>query len=478
MTAPLTSYDQVAYPSMISRKTHPDRMAVLAKLHGLDPPAIDTARVLQIGGGDGLDAIALAAAYPRAEFVNFDIAEQPIGRGRRWSEAAALSNVRHLVLNILEAAERLDGTFDYISAHGIYAWVPDVVRAAVMPLIRRRLSPNGVAFVSYNTFPGGHSRIALREMIRHHIASIEAPAQQIAAVRALLRSFAAPQPGDEPITATMRREAEAALASSDGLLFHDVMNDFYFPQSFLTVVRDAQAHGLAYLGEAAGGGLDKGFLDPDRAQIREHALLDRLQALDYTKGRYFRSSLFVHAEAQFSRVAVDEAMTKLWVTTDTKDIGDDDFQAGKRKVHVNDPRRAALLRTLIARQPEVIRVDSLNLDRELLAALRHYALEDIVTLSTTAPTFTHSLREKPKASSLARMQIGQGSPVVATLAHKTMALQDPDLRHLVTLLDGAHDREALKRAWAVEERKMPLDKALQWIAASALLVPDRAASEP
>src|SRR5690242_6182185 len=142
MTAPLTSYDQVAYPSMIFRKTHPDRMAVLAKLHGLDPPAIDTARVLQIGGGDGLDAIALAAAYPRAEFVNFDIAEQPIGRGRRWSEAAALSNVRHLVLNILEAAERLDGTFDYISAHGIYAWVPDVVRAAVMPLIRRRLSPN------------------------------------------------------------------------------------------------------------------------------------------------------------------------------------------------------------------------------------------------------------------------------------------------------------------------------------------------
>ena len=74
MTAP-TSYDQVAYPSMIFRKTHPENMAVLARLHGLDPPPVETARVLQIGGGDGLDAIALAVAYPHGEFVNFDIAE-------------------------------------------------------------------------------------------------------------------------------------------------------------------------------------------------------------------------------------------------------------------------------------------------------------------------------------------------------------------------------------------------------------------
>jgi hypothetical protein len=462
---------------MLFRKTHPGRMAVLAKLHGLDPPAVDTARVLQIGGGDGLDAIALAAAFPRAEFVNFDIAERPIARGRNWSEAAGITNVRHLVMDILEAADRLDGPFDYISAHGIYAWVPDEVRAAVMPLIRRLLSPKGVAFVSYNTFPGGHSRIALRQMIRHHIADILEPAQQLAAVRALLRPFATPQAGDEPITAAMRREAEAALASSDGLLFHDVMNAFYFPQSLTAAVEDAHRHGLNYLGEASGGGLDKGFLDPDRANISEENLLRRLQAMDYAKGRYFRASLFVHAEAHFSRVAADSALTAMWATTDARETGDGSFQTGKRSVRISDPRRAALLRSLIARRPDSVSVDSLATDPELLASLRHYALEDVVKLATTAPPFAIGLPQMPHASPLARMQIAQESPTVATLAHQLVGLQDADLRRLIVLLDGTRNRAALEDAWAAEERKMPLDTALKRVVAGALVVRPPAPSD-
>ncbi|WP_116089598.1 class I SAM-dependent methyltransferase [Sphingomonas crusticola] len=476
MTAMLTTYDQVAYPSMIFRKSHPDRLAVIARLHGMEPPAIETARVLQIGGGDGLDAIALATAFPRAHFVNFDIAAQPIARGRRWSEAAGIANVRHEILDILDAGEQLDGPFDYVIAHGIYAWVPEPVRAAVMPLIRRLLAPNGVAFVSYNTFPGGHSRIALREMMRHHVAHITSPPEQLAAVRALLHNFVKAQPTDEPITAAMRREAEAALAYPDGLLFHDGLNAFYYPQSFTAAVHDAQAHGLSYLGEASGGGLDKGFLDADRAGIEEKDLLHRLQALDYSNGRYFRTSLFVQAEARFSRVAFDEAARTMWVTTGARAATDALFQVGKRTIRINDPGRAALLRSIIAARPNRMPVASLAADAELLAALRHYALEDIVELSTVPAPFSSSPADKPQASPLARMQIAEGSPTVATLDHQLITLQDEDLRLLIRLLDGTRDRVALKRCWAEGAASMPLDRALELIAAKALLVADRQAS--
>ena len=473
MSAAHTSYDDVAYPSMIFAKSHPDRMAVIARLHGLMPPPVETARVLQIGGGDGLDAIALAAALPRATFVNFDIAPKPIARGRRWADAAGLANIRHALLDILEAGARLAGPFDYIIAHGLYAWVPQQVRAAIMPLIGRLLAPNGIAFVSYNTFPGGHSRVALREMMRHHVARIADPAAQLTAVRLLLRGFVTPQPNDEPITAAMRREAEAALTYPDGLLFHDGLNEFYHPQSLTTVVNDAQAHRLHYLGDAAAGGLEKGFLNPDRAGMSEADLLDRLQARDYSSGRYFRTSLFVHADAAFSRVVDCNAARAMWATTHAVDMGGGgQFRIGTRNAGVGDPRRAATLRRLIACRPDRVAVAELVDDDDALAALCHHALEGVIELSTTPPLFSLTPADQPRASALARMQIAEGQPRIATLDHRMIALDDESLRRLTCLLDGTRDRAALTRDWAAlpAAALMPLDQALTSIAREALLI--------
>jgi hypothetical protein len=450
---------------------------VIARLHGMHPPPVETARVLQIGGGDGLDAMALAAAFPRGDFVNFDIAAQPIARGRRWSEAAKLSNIRHEVLDILEAADRLAGQFDYIIAHGIYAWVPDPVRAAVMPLIRRLLSPSGVAFVSYNCFPGAHSRIALREMMLHHVSHLTGPAERLAAVRTLLRSFAEAQPKDEPITAAMRREAAAALTQSDGLLFHDILNVFYAPQSLTATVHDAQLNQLKYLGEASGGGLDKGFVDADRTAIGEASLLHRLQAMDYAKGRYFRASLFVRAEAEFSRAPVDTAVHTMWVRTEAKETQEAVFNIGSRSMRVGDARRAALLRSLSGSHPRWVFVPDVAVDADMLAALRHYALEGVVELSSTPPPFSAFAPDRPRASALARMQVAQNMRTVVTLDHRLIEFADEPLRRLLLLLDGTRDRAALRDGWAGGSAAPPLDQALDLIAAKALLISDTPRSD-
>jgi hypothetical protein len=199
--------------------------------------------------------------------------------------------------------------------------------------------------------------------------------------------------------------------------------------------------------------------------------------MDYAKGRYFRASLFVHAEAPFSRVAADDALTAMWATTDARETSDGLFQTGQRSVRVSDPRRAALLRALIDRRPDWVAVNSLAADAGLLASLRHYALEDVVKLATTAPRFAIGIPRMPQASPLARMQIAQRSPTVATLAHQLIGLQDADLRHLIPLLDGTRDRAALEEAWVGWEREMPLDTALKRVAAGALLIRSPAASD-
>ena len=76
-----TPYDRVTYPSAIFPRTHPDRLAVIALLHGLTPPDIARARTLEMGCGDGLNLCSLAAAHPQAQFEGFDLSNGSEG----WS---------------------------------------------------------------------------------------------------------------------------------------------------------------------------------------------------------------------------------------------------------------------------------------------------------------------------------------------------------------------------------------------------------
>ena len=443
VTAAPNAYDAVAYPTMLFRHSQPDRLAAIARLHGLAPADIATAHVLEIGGGDGLNAIALAAAFPNATFVNFDLAEEPVARGRRWSAAAGLGNVRHEVLDILEAAERLGTPFDYIFAHGIYAWVPDAVRAAVMPLIGRLLSPDGVALVSYNALPGGHTRMALRQMLFHHLRDVTDPRARIDAARGLLRGFVGARDGDEPITAAMRREAEAPLRQPDGLFYHDLLSGAYAPQRLIDVVADTDAHGLRYLGDAARGGLDQGFVDPDKAGISDARLVDALQARDDANGRYFRTSLFVRAEARVARAIDSAAARPMWASTEAEAIDDGTFRTPGGTIRPADPRVAAILARLAELRPGRLPVAALADDPTVLARLCHLGVSGVIDLHTVPAPFAAAAGPRPVASPLARTQIAAGDRAIATLDHRMIAIDDEGLRRLVPLLDGSHVREAL-----------------------------------
>src|SRR6266699_1618870 len=126
-------YDKVRYPSMVHPGSHPARMSALAHLYGR-PSAAWRCRVLEIGCGDGTNLLSLAAAAPQSQFVGFDLAESAIARGRAMAAAAGLTNLELSTNDILNAPQPL-GEFDYVLAHGIYAWVPASIRDALMPLI-------------------------------------------------------------------------------------------------------------------------------------------------------------------------------------------------------------------------------------------------------------------------------------------------------------------------------------------------------
>src|SRR3954452_22651466 len=101
-----TVYDDVPYSNPPSAQTHPDRLATVAILHGLEPPNPFHARVLEVGCGAGGHLMAMAAAPPGIRAVGVDLAAVAIEEGTATANAIGLDNVE---LSRADVRELTDG---------------------------------------------------------------------------------------------------------------------------------------------------------------------------------------------------------------------------------------------------------------------------------------------------------------------------------------------------------------------------------
>src|SRR5829696_386080 len=158
-----TAYDEVRYSNYPYAQTHPDRLATVAALHGLPTPEPASARVLEIGCGAGGNLLAMAATTPGITALGVDLAAGPIADGRATIEAIGIDNVELRQGDVSDLRDGGLGEFDYVIAHGVYAWVPEPVRDDLLAAVHAHLAADGVAYVSYNANPGGYMRRALRD---------------------------------------------------------------------------------------------------------------------------------------------------------------------------------------------------------------------------------------------------------------------------------------------------------------------------
>src|SRR5262249_23470475 len=142
-------------------------------------------RVLEVGCGDAGNLIALAFGSPDAHFVGFDLAESAIEQGRSLVQELGLTNIELFQADLMQYEPA--GEVDYVIAHGFLSWVPPPVQERLLAVCRKALAPQGVAFVSYNTYPGFHARRMLREMMLFHSASAKSPREKIDRSRGLLQ---------------------------------------------------------------------------------------------------------------------------------------------------------------------------------------------------------------------------------------------------------------------------------------------------
>ena len=163
-----TTYDETRYSNHPYVQTHPDRLAVIATLHGLQPPSPSRARVLEIGCGAGGNLLALAYASPDVRAVGVDLAHTAIEEAKLAAEEVGITNAEFHHADVMDITDGRLGEFDYVISHGVYAWIPPAARVALLAAVKAHLAPDGVGYVSYNARPGGYLRRLLREAALWH----------------------------------------------------------------------------------------------------------------------------------------------------------------------------------------------------------------------------------------------------------------------------------------------------------------------
>ena len=159
-----TIYSELGYKSMPFPYTTPATLEAYAALVGISAPNPKTARVLELGATYGGNIISQALFNPDATFVGIELSQEQVEKGNEVIANAGLTNVSLIQSDIASIGSEI-GTFDYIIAHGVYSWVDDGVKEALLRLINEHLAEDGIAYVSYNTYPGWHTMEEVRQLM-------------------------------------------------------------------------------------------------------------------------------------------------------------------------------------------------------------------------------------------------------------------------------------------------------------------------
>jgi SAM-dependent methyltransferase len=460
-----TRYDLLRYRTHAHAAAHPDRLAAIAALHGIRPPGGDAPRVLEIGCGDGGHLLPMADAMPSGRFVGIDLAADAIAAAEARAVAAAVSNARFLVADVRDIPGDL-GQFHFVIAHGMYSWLPDAARDALLAMLARHLAPEGIGFVSYATLPGGHLRQMVRGILCLHAGLLPGPEQQVRESRALIELLTREADCEDAGNAAMRAELRETAKRTDQAIAHDDLSPDFAPVWLHEFIAHLAANDLRFVAEAepAVSG-DAGFSAATRAVLSTLDGLAREQYRDLLRCRRFRQSLVCHARVAVAHEPLPEAVDRLHLAPSgpwaeelmqpgiaNADAAHGALTPDARRV-VESVRDAWPMTTafedLLARG--VARDDARRLVLDAATA-------GIVALTTRRGRAIAKAGVHPRVTALARKQARDQDSVV-NLYHAPVRIADASILALIASLDGRRDRASLaaELGCSVEQVDIRLD---------------------
>ncbi len=469
-----TSYDDIPYVSNPFLQSHPDRLATIATLFGLSIIRVDRCRVLELGCASGGNLLPMAQSFPESTFIGIDYSARQIADGQKFVEKLGLKNVQLKCLSILDITPEF-GSFDYIICHGVYSWVPPPVQEKILDICRRNLTPNGIAYVSYNTYPGWHMRGMIRDMMLYHASHFTEPLTKVRQARALLDFLAQAvgKEGSSPYGMLLKNELEILRQLPDSYLLHEFLEEHNEPLYFYQFVERTKAKGLRYLGEAEMGFMVSANFPPEIQTVLQRLSVDIIhteQYMDFLRNRTFRQTLLCHEEMTPRYQIEPRQITAFHVASPAKPAGTPDLASAapqeftlpnKVSLTARDPLvKAALLclsevwpqalpfavlreRARARLQPaspptaETIARDTESLGQALLSGYVS-TTPGVIHLSLFPARFTTKVSPTPAATPFARLQADTGYQVT-NQRHELITLDELG-RQVLRHLDGKRSR--------------------------------------
>ena len=477
-----TTYDEIPYPSNPFRQTRPERLAAIAHLFGLEAPPAERCRVLEIGCSMGGNLLVMAQDHPRSQFIGIDASGRQIAEGWKTVEAVGLKNLQLKHIDILDVTEEL-GQFDYIISHGVYSWVPARVQNKMLEICQRQLAPNGVAYISYNTYPGWHIRGIVRDMMFYRSTHFKDPQAQLAQAKALVQFVAqATRNADTPYQRLLQSELQHMGRMEDYYLHHEHLEENNQPLYFHEFARRLSVNGLQYLGEADFSTMISSNFQPEVArtlqELGAHDILQMEQYMDFVRCRYFRKTLICRSGVKLNRTLTPAVVKPLFLSSDAAPAGELTLDPGVTQVfktaagpsvNCRSPITKLALKALHDSSPMPVAfpelaarckaaavqagfaADADNAEEFLAGEMLTCMAAGVVEWRLAPVLFTTNVDARPRVTPLARLEAQRGYKVT-NLRGESVVLDELH-RQTLAQLDGSRDLAQVTEAlMAVLER--------------------------
>lgn len=467
------AYDAVIYPSMVFPRIRPDRLGAIAILHNIDISPVDSCRVLELGCGDGANLISIAASMPGSECIGLDLSVERIRDAERSVKTLGLTNVTFQHADVMDFDPGKFGQFDFIIAHGLYSWVPDLVREKILNIYQESLKPNGVGYISYNAYPGWHLRGYIRDAMRFQAAMVDGPVQKVESAMNFLGFIRESLIPGSLFQQFIDAEIEGSEDRPVHNIFHDELADMNQPFYFTEFVEQIERHDLRYFAESEPvSSFYRRF--PEFTQRALENLGDdylrREQYVDFLKARRFRSSLITHKEANSSPNVNEDRMTSLYIASNSRLLTENAVLNDNSTVVFEGPEESEvtfnhpLLKTALVylKSKWPARVPFTELEQhltdqlpEIMAeqgtgsknAFRTFLIElyrsTVIEFRCFNPRYAAHISDRPKVSDFARWQAGSGFGYVNGVTGASMGIRDEFARGLILAADGTRTRDDL-----------------------------------
>ena len=307
------AYNKRPYTSNPFPYTAPGHLRAAAYLYGVDTVPLGSARVLELGSAAGGNLIPFAALHPQAQAVGVDLSSVQIEQGQALVKHMGLSNVQLHAMSISDITPEF-GQFDYIIVHGVFSWVPPEVRQDILRVCRENLSPKGLAYISYNTYPGWKAGEIVRDamLLHSHFADDD---QKVDSAKAMLTLLSDGLAASNPLRPSLQGAVQQLRTHSDYYIAHEYLETFNSPCYFAEFADAAQQAGLTHVGDSEPR-LENSQTFGLNVQLHHSLIalgqnrLMRQQYLDFAVGRNFRKSMLTHADRE-NDISISPDMSRL-----------------------------------------------------------------------------------------------------------------------------------------------------------------------